>query len=91
MAIGDYLWPFEREFSKIPCAREAAISGMLGGPMIGAASIIWSGRLAQATPVAVYSGFTVFWLSFLACRYKEYRTRQISEQLLDVIKSGRAS
>lgn len=89
MGIGDYLWPFDKEFSKIPCGRECAIIGLTGGPITGALGIIFLGKYRQAVPISVISGLAYFWVSFIVCRTNHFRTQYKSRQFLQALKSGK--
>lgn len=82
------LWPFQKNFSDIPCAREAAIAGMTGGIGLGASSIIIMNRYKYAFKTSVYGGFVVFWVAFLSCRYQYAKTKDLSKQFIDSMARG---
>lgn len=88
MGLGDYLWPFERKFSEIPCAREAGIAAMAGGVGLGASSILITNQTKYAYKTSIYSGFALFWITFLACRFQHNRVKKLSEQFVEAYKSG---
>lgn len=89
MGIGDYIWPFEREFKKIPCGRECALIGVAGGPITGALGMIFFGKYRQAVPISVISGMAYFWVSFIVCRVNYARTQLKSKKFLEALKTGK--
>lgn len=89
MAITDFIWPFEKKFSQIPCAREAAIFGILGGPMIGALGLIYDKKPLLAYKRSVAMGFVFFWAAFITCRYQNANKAHITEQFKDALSSGK--
>lgn len=70
MGIGDYLWPFQRKFSEVPCAREASIAALLGGPGVGAVTYMITSKPKLTYTSIMYSGFAIFWIAFLSCRHQ---------------------
>lgn len=70
MAISDILWPFERSFSDVPCAREAGLGAVGGGPLIGGLTLILTKNPLVAFRYSIYSGIGIFWLIFPVCRYQ---------------------
>lgn len=89
MGILDSLWPFQRKFSEIPGAREAAIAGLLGGVGIGASSIIILNHAKYAYRTSIYSGFAIFWVTFIFYGLEQRRMKRLSEQFMDSYKSGK--
>lgn len=89
MGIGDYIWPFEKRFRDIPCARDAAIAGVAGGPITGALVIMVKGNYKQAVPISVMSGMAYFWLYFMVCRVSYFNTKLKSREFVDAIKTGK--
>lgn len=88
MGISDYIWPFEKKFSEIPCAREASIAALTGGIGLGASSIIITNQVKYAYKTSIYSGFALFWITFLACKYQHHRVKKLSDQFVEAYKSG---
>lgn len=89
MGISDYLWPFERKFSQVPCAREAAIAGLTGGIASGALVIVFRNRYLLAYKVSVYSGVGICWLSFSICRYINYQKKKVADQFKEDYSTGK--
>jgi len=89
MGIGDYIWPFERKFHQIPCAREAAIAGMFGGAGLGALTVIIRRDTILGAKVIVYGGVGVFWATFLALRYRNNRQKIQSEKYIEALNTGK--
>lgn len=89
MGIGDYIWPFEKKFSQIPCAREAAIAALLGGPAAGALTLILTNKGLLAYKTSIFSGLAVLWVSFGVCRYKVAQYKEIGEQFREAMRSGK--
>jgi hypothetical protein len=88
MGLGEYLWPFQKKFSDIPCAREASISGMVGGIGLGAASIIITNQTKYAYKTSIYGGFVAFWVAFISCRYQYQKTKNMSGQFIESMSRG---
>lgn len=88
MGLSDYVWPFNKKFSQIPCAREAGIAALLGGPGLGAVSILIIGHGKYAYQTSVYAGFVIFWVSFGMCRYQYAKKSNLSDQFIEAYKSG---
>lgn len=91
MGLGDYLWPFQKPFTKVPCAREAALGALIGGPCLGAASIIFTKRYSYAFKTTTYSSFLIFWITFLPCRFNEARSKRLSEQFMQAVEEGKVN
>lgn len=89
MGIGDYIWPFQRKFSEIPCAREAGIAALLGGPCAGALVIILTSRGILAYKTSIFSSFGLFWASFGICRYQDAQYRDTAIQFKEAVRSGK--
>lgn len=89
MAITDYLWPFERKFSQIPCAREGAIFGMIGGPIFAGTALIFDKKPQLLFKRSILSGIALFWLSFLTCRYKNAQVKSATKMFQDSIDQGK--
>lgn len=89
MGIGDYIWPFDRKFSQIPCAREAGIAGLTGGPGLGALAFIKTNSARFAYKTTVYGGFIAFWATFLYCRYEYASRKKLTKRFQDAYKSGK--
>lgn len=89
MGISDYLWPFERKFSQIPCARESAIAALLGGPCAGALVIILTSKGILAYKTSIFSSLGIFWISFGVCRYQHAQYRETATQFKEGMRSGR--
>jgi hypothetical protein len=88
MGIGDYLWPFQKNFSEIPCAREASIASMVGGVGLGAASIIITNQTRYAYKTSMYGGFVTFWIAFISCRYQYKKAKDLSGQFVESMRRG---
>lgn len=84
MGVLDYLWPFEKKFSEIPCAREAGIAGMVGGIGTGASSIIIFNTPRYAYKTSIFSGFAIFWVTFIVCGIEQRKAKAV----VDKLKSG---
>lgn len=89
MGISDYIWPFKKKFSEIPCAREASIAALVGGPCTGALFIIITGRPSVGFKTSVRAGFAIFWLSFIVCRYQQAQYRSYELQFREAMASGK--
>jgi hypothetical protein len=88
MGINDYIWPFQKRFSDIPCAREASIAAIVGGIGLGAASIIITNQTRYAYKTCAYGGFVAFWITFISCRYQHRQAKNISGQFVEALKKG---
>lgn len=88
MTISNYLWPFQRKFSEVPCAREAALVALLGGVGIGSTSIVITRKMKYAFKSSVYTGFALFWISLGVCRYQMAKMKQLSEQFIEAYERG---
>lgn len=88
MGIGDYLWPFERKFSKIPCAREAAIGGLVAGPVAGAVTFMVTSRVPLSYKMVIYGGLAGFWITFLSCRSQLAYARKRTQRYRDAVARG---
>lgn len=89
MGIGDIIWPFERKFSEIPCAREAGIAALTGGPGLGALGFIYSNSPKFAYKTTIYGGLLSFWVTFLYCRYEYEKTKKLSKQFQEAYRTGK--
>lgn len=89
MGIGDYLWPFERKFSQIPCAREASLAALLGGPAIGAVTYALTSKPNITYRNTIYSGFGLFWITFLVCRYEYERQKRHAQIFKEALATGK--
>lgn len=89
MAISDYLWPFEKKFSKIPCAREAAIFGMTGGPILAGLVLIYDKKPKLVVQRAVTSGLVLFWIAFLSCRTQNVRLQNATAEFKESLEKGK--
>lgn len=89
MGFFDYIWPFEKKFSQIPCAREAGITGLLAGPALGCLTIIRFGHGRYAVKATTYGGFAAFWISFIMCRIEQSRIKRNSDRFVEAVKEGK--
>lgn len=89
MGIIDYLWPFQKKFQEIPCAREAGIAAFLGGPATGALAFIVTSKPKKAFFATTNSGFVYFWITFLVYRYQYNRSKKLSEQFKEAIDTNK--
>lgn len=80
MGLGDFLWPFERKFSQVPCAREAGIAAVIGGPCIGAIVQVLNNNVVKTWNAVGISGFIIFWVAFIKCRVEQDRTKRIARE-----------
>lgn len=94
MGIED-LWPFERKFSQIPCSREAGISGITGGVVVGAITyMLTSGHNPRKRgdiiyKSVIYSGFIMFWVGFLGCRHQQNKQKRLTEAFQEALREGK--
>lgn len=80
------VWPFEKKFTEVPCARESAMSGILGGVLVGA---YWFTKRPQRSfPVAVNSGFVIFWVTYVGCRILHWRQQTNMERFKKMSETG---
>lgn len=93
MGISDYLWsimwPYEKPFSKVPCAREAAIAGLITAPCAGAAVVIFRGKPPTILKASLLSGLGVFWTGFILCRIQYSILKKASEEFSEAVASGK--
>lgn len=89
MGIKDYLWPFQRKFSEIPCAREASITALLGGPCVGAVTYALTSKPNITYRNILASGFVFFWIAFISCRYDYNQQKKRAELFRDLLSAGK--
>lgn len=89
MGFSDYIWPFQRKFSEIPCAREAGITACLGGPATGALALIATGKPRTTFFATTYSAFIYFWGTFLVLRYQYTKTKQQSALFKEAMETNK--
>lgn len=89
MGIGDYIWPFQRKFQDIPCAREAGLAAFLGGPATGALIFVTTGRPKASFFGTTYSGFAYFWITLFICRYQYARSKLLSEKFKEAVDTNK--
>lgn len=89
MGLRDILWPFEKKFTDIPGAREAGLACLLGGPGMGALSIIVKGTPKYAFQTSIYSGFVIFWVTFIATRTQYTMAKAAQDQFIQAYKAGK--
>ena len=89
MGVWSYLWPFEKKFQDIPCARESCIYAQIGGVGVGAVHFMFTSQVRRSCHVAVGSGILILWISFFICRYQDAQLRIRSKAFEDTIKSNK--
>lgn len=89
MGIGEFIWPFDRKFSQIPCARESALVALIGGPCLGAAYYLLTSRVFPSYKVTVYGGANLLWLSFIVCHYNYRNSKKIYRNFQDDLRTGK--
>lgn len=89
MGISDYLWPFQRNFSEIPCAREASLAALIGGPCIGAVTFALTSKPNITYRNIIYSGFGLFWVTFLGCRYQYNEQKRRARIFQEAFAAGK--
>lgn len=81
------LWPFQRSFKDIPCAKEACIAGLITG--LGFSSLVFIVKPvpARVIPHFLLSGGLVYFCYFGVCRFNVYketvRVNKIKEALAE--------
>lgn len=89
MGFSDYIWPFKKKFSQIPCAREASITALLGGTGLGAVALIATNKGLIAYKTSCYAGAAILLISFGVCRYEFYKQTKLSEEFKELANSGK--
>lgn len=88
MGIVDYIWPFQKKFSEIPCARESALAGLMGGTCAGALVIILKSKPLLAYKITVFAGVGICWVTFGYCRYDYAKQQKMAEQFQEAQRAG---
>lgn len=76
MGLLEYLWPFDKPFSKIPCAREASLIAVIGGSCLGGAYYMLTSKVGGTYRVALLGGANLLWISFTICHYNYRKSKK---------------
>lgn len=89
MGFGDIAWPFDRDFAKIPGAREGGLAGCMGGPVFGTLTYILKGSRPQAFKATFYGGLVCFWATFAFVRLKYTALKNRQGEFVRAYKAGK--